>query len=106
MQAALAAGVEPSFAATVVARGIDTCLDEKLDYEVWLYVHSGIRIGLDGTGVSYSYLAPTGAYKSPGKNGEVIFDKPADEKEVCVEDCITPEPRGGDKPPECVSNCL
>ena len=87
MLAALAAGADPSFAATVVSRGIDTCLDEKLDYEVWMYVQQGINAGLAGTGVAYSYLAPTGAYLlPPGLDGEIFPEV------ICVENCVDNPP--------------
>lgn len=109
MKAALDGGVEPSLAATVVSRGIDTCLDEKLDYEVWMYVQDGLNNALAATGVAYSYLAPTGAYLLPsGLNGEI-------DNEVCVENCVNqplppptppPLPSPSPSPTTCVSNCL
>ena len=118
VKAALAAGVEPSVAATVITRGIDTCLDEKLDYEVWMYVQHGLNIGLSGTGVTYSYLAPYNAYLSPAGPNRGAFNFPVFENEVCVANCVneTPEPPLPPLPPQppvpspspstCVSNCI
>jgi len=118
MKAALAAGVEPSLAGTVISRGIDTCLDEKLDYEVWMYVQHGLNAGLTGTGATFSYLAPYNAYLSPlGQNREV-FNYPVYENEVCVANCVNepPDPPLPPIPPlpptpspspsPCVSNCI
>ena len=122
MKAALASGVEPSLAATVVSRGIDTCLDEKLSYEVWMYVQHGLNTGLSGTGATFSYLAPSSAYLSPaGLNREYY---PVFENEVCVENCVgqapvppvpplpplppvpSPTPTPSPSPSPCVSNCI
>jgi hypothetical protein len=117
MKAALASGVEPSLAATVVSRGIDACLEEKLEYKVWMFVQHGLNMGLAGTGVSYSYIAPTSAYMSPAGLGTGIFRYPVFENNVCVENCES-EPPGPPEPPEppvpgpspspstCVSNCI
>lgn len=121
MKAALAAGVVPSLAASVVSRGIDTCLDEKLDYEVWMYVQHGLNTGLAGTGVTFSYIAPSSAYLSPaGVKGEV-FNYPVFENDVCVANCVgespvpplpplppmpSPSPSPSPSPPDCVSNCI
>ena len=116
MQATLAAGIEPAFAATVVSRGIDACLNEKLNYEVWMYVQHGLNTGLSGTGVTFSYLASTGAYLlPPGMNGE-IDTFPQFDTEVCVENCVgqppvppqppVPSPSPSPSPSSCVSNCL
>lgn len=115
MKAALANGVEPSLAATVVSRGIDACLDEKLNYEVWMYVQHGLNTGLSGTGITYSYLAPYNAYLSPAGLNRGAFNFPVYENEVCVANCVNqpPVPPLPPQPPlpspspsTCVSNCI
>ena len=46
LQATSLAGVDPNFASTVVTRGIDTCLDERLENDVRLIIGD---IGLRGS---------------------------------------------------------
>lgn len=118
LKAALAAGVEPNLAATVVSRGIDTCLDEKLEYEVWMYVQHGLNAGLSGTGTTFSYLAPYSAYRSPAGTNAEIFNTPIFENEICVKNCGDQPPAPPPPPPPgkspspspspttCVSNCI
>ena len=42
LQAALNAGVDPDYAATVVTRGIDTCLEERLENEVRVILEESV----------------------------------------------------------------
>ena len=47
LQATLLAGVEPDFAATVVTRGIDTCLEERLENDVRIIIGDREGTGSD-----------------------------------------------------------
>jgi hypothetical protein len=47
LQAALTTGIDPDFAATVVTRGIDTCLEERLENDVRIIIGDGELPGSD-----------------------------------------------------------
>ncbi len=84
LQAAIDAGVDPDFAATAVTRGIDTCLQERLDNDVILAI--GRIVG--------NYQAPYQAYLPPTLlSGDIDPRRPpADfigpDTDICVSNCI------------------
>ena len=47
LEAAITAGVDPDYAATVVTRGIDTCLEERLENDVRIIIGDGELPGSD-----------------------------------------------------------
>ncbi|MFW2439076.1 MAG: hypothetical protein ACN4GR_06865 [Arenicellales bacterium] len=95
LQAALDAGVEPDYAATAVTRGIDTCLQQRLDNDVALIVGTTIGGIMGNIGIAYNYIAPYPAYLPPTLgSGDVdlfkrpITDFPGEDRQVCVSNCI------------------
>lgn len=91
LQAALDAGVKPDYAATAVTRGIDACLQERLENDV-ISIIGGI-IGSKVPG--YGYIAPYQAYLPPSLGaGDVdLFRKPptdylGPDTDICVSNCI------------------
>jgi len=91
LKAALAAGVQPDNAATAVIRGIDACLQERLNFAVAPAIGSTVGQILGATGVSYSYIAPYQAYLPPefGSGDTQYFaDRPGFDTNVCVSNCI------------------
>jgi hypothetical protein len=88
LQAALDAGIEPGYAGTAVTRGVDTCLQERLENAVALVIAQAM-------GDSYSYVAPVQAYLPPtqGSGGIELFDdppayRPPNRTSLCVSNCI------------------
>jgi len=96
LTAALDAGVPPDFAATAVSRGIDSCMEEKLEYEVALVLGQVMSGILGARNLAYNYKTPYTSYLPPGlKSGPAeILPKPyphfpgEDDPEVCVSNCI------------------
>lgn len=91
LNAALDAGVQPNSAAAAVVRGIDACLEERLEYAVAPVIGATVGQILGATGVSYSYIAPYQSYLPPefGTGDPQYFaDRPGFDTEVCVSNCI------------------
>ncbi|GMR06702.1 MAG: hypothetical protein BMS9Abin25_1321 [Gammaproteobacteria bacterium] len=91
LQAALDAGVNPDFAATAVTRGIDTCLQERLENDVAIIIDGIVGSKVQGFG----YIAPYPAYLPPTQgSGDVdLFRRPhtdstGSDTNTCVSNCI------------------
>ncbi|GBE08558.1 hypothetical protein BMS3Bbin11_01062 [bacterium BMS3Bbin11] len=91
LQAALDSGVKPDYAATAVIRGIDTCLQGRLENDV-----ISIIGGIVGSKVpGFGYIAPYQAYLPPtlGAGDVDLFrrpptDFPGPDTDICVSNCI------------------
>lgn len=91
LKAALTAGVQPDNAATAVIRGIDACLQERLEFVVAPAIGATVGEILGAAGVSYRYIAPYQAYLPPelGSGDTQYFsDRPSFDTNVCVSNCI------------------
>ncbi len=91
LKAALNAGVQPDSAATAVVRGIDACLQKRLDYAVAPAIGATVGEILGATGVSYRYIAPYQAYLPPvfgAGETQYFSDRPGFDTEVCISNCI------------------
>jgi hypothetical protein len=91
LKAAIDAGVKPDYAATAVTRGIDTCLQERLENDVILVLGSIVGTYVPG----YSYIAPYQAYLPPtlGSGDTDLINKPetdfpGPDTDICVSNCI------------------
>ena len=84
-QAALDEGVEPAYASTAVTRGVDTCLEQRLDNDVAMVIG----------GIVGNYLAPYQAYLPPtlGSGDVNLLRKntqnfPGFDTDTCVSNCL------------------
>lgn len=106
LTAALAAGIEPGVAATAVVRGIDTCLSQRLIYEVALAVGRETSSILGAQGFAYYYNVPYTAYYPIDGEDRFVDIRPDGGvgTDTCVSDCVPEDEKP--KPPVCVSNCI